>query len=363
MKGALQLGKVSNIRIMVHWTFLFILVWVVFLEIQKGGNFESILFNLAFVLVIFLCVVLHELGHGLMAKRFGIKTTKITLLPIGGVASLEGIPENPKHELLVALAGPVVNFVIALVLYFAIPVQGFLKLHMTELLEKLSGFTLDNFLFYLFVANLGLVIFNLIPAFPMDGGRVLRALLTMGTDRVKATQIAASIGQSIAVVFLLLGMLFNPFLILIALFVFLGAYGENKMVQQIALLKGHVVNEAMLTKITLLKPNDTMERVVELILSGTEKDFIVEEDGKPVGILTNADIIKNSKNRNKPVREIMKTSFTEIDMHARLRDVLRSVEVQKEYFFPVLNRKGLLVGAIDMTNINEFILLQSKLDY
>ena len=363
MKGALQLGKVSNIRIFVHWTFLFILVWVVFLEIQKGGNFESILFNLAFVLVIFLCVVLHELGHGLMAKRFGIKTTKITLLPIGGVASLEGIPENPRHELLVALAGPAVNLLIVLVLYFMIPVQGFLELHITELLEKLSEFTLGNFLFYLFVANLGLVLFNLIPAFPMDGGRVLRALLAMGTDRVKATQIAASIGQSIAVVFLLLGMLFNPFLILIALFVFLGAYGENKMVQQIALLKGHKVKEAMLTQITLLKPADTIDKVVRLILSGTEKDFIVEEDGKPVGILTNADIIKNSKNRKKEVREIMKTTYKEIDLNAQLGEVFRSVEVQKEYFFPVLNRNGLLVGAIDLANINEFILLQAKLDY
>ena len=363
MKGAMQLGKVSNIRILVHWTFLFILVWVVFLEIQRGGDLESILFNLAFVLVVFLCVVLHELGHGLMAKRFGIKTTKITLLPIGGVASLEGIPENPKHELLVALAGPLVNLLIALVLYFVIPVQGFLTLHITELLEKLSEFTLRNFLFYLFVANLGLVIFNLIPAFPMDGGRVLRALLSMGTDRIKATQIAASIGQSIAIVFLLLGMLFNPFLILIALFVFLGAYGENKMVQQIALLKGHVVKEAMLTQITFLKPDDTMEKVVELILSGTEKDFIVEKEGRPVGILTNADIMKNSKNRKKEVRDIMKTSFKEIDLDAPLGDVFRSVEVQKEYFFPVQNKKGLLVGAIDMVNINEFILLQSKLDY
>jgi Zn-dependent protease/CBS domain-containing protein len=363
MKGALQLGKVSNIRIMVHWTFLFILVWVVFLEIQRGGNLESILFNLAFILVIFLCVLLHELGHGLMAKRFGIKTTKITLLPIGGVASLEGIPKNPRHELLVALAGPAVNLLIVLVLYFMLPVQGFLELHFTELLKKLSEFTLGNFLFYLFVANLGLVIFNLIPAFPMDGGRVLRALLAMSTDRVKATQIAASIGQSIAVIFLLLGMLFNPFLILIALFVFLGAYGENKMVQQMALLEGHRVKEAMLTQITLMKPTDTIDKVVGVILSGAEKDFIVEEDGKPIGILTNADIIKNSKYRKKEVREIMKTTYKEIDLEAHLGDVLRTVAVQKEYFFPVLNRKGLLVGAIDMVNINEFILLQAKLDY
>ena len=363
MQGSLQLGKVFGIRILVHWTFLFIIAWVVFLEIQRGGNLESILFNIAFVLVIFLCVVLHELGHGLMAKRFGIKTRKITLLPIGGVASLDEIPEKPKQELLVAIAGPLVNLVLVLVFYYVIPVQDFLRLHITELLEKLNELNLGNFLFYLFMANLGLVIFNLIPAFPMDGGRVLRAVLAMKTDRVKATRIAAGIGQSIAVVFLLFGMLFNPFLILIALFIYLGAYGENKMVQQIALLKGHVVKEAMMTQITRLQPGDTMAKVVELILSGTEKDFIVEADGKPVGILTNANIIKNSKNREQKVQEIMKTSFQEMDMDGKLREVLRAVELQKEYFFPVLNKKGLLVGAIDMTNINEFILLQSKLDY
>ncbi|MBD0778437.1 site-2 protease family protein [Maribacter sp. ANRC-HE7] len=363
MKGSLQIGKVSGIRIMVHWTFLFILVWVVFLEMERGGTLETVLFNLAFILVVFFCVVLHELGHGLMAKRFGIKTKKITLLPIGGIASLEEVPENPKQELMVSLAGPFVNLLIAVVLYFAIPVQGFLELHIAELLEALSKLTLSNFLFYTFLANLSLLVFNLIPAFPMDGGRVLRALLAMRTDRVRATQIAANIGQAIAVVFLLLGMLFNPFLIIIALFIFLGAYGENKMVQQLTLLKGHTVKEAMLTQITLLRPDDTMEKVVDLILSGTERDFIVEEHNIPVGILTNADIIKNSKNRKEQVRTIMNTSFKTIKWDAQLKDVLRSVELKKAYFFPVLDNEGLLVGAIDMVNINEFILLQSKLDY
>ncbi len=363
MRGVMKLGKVFGISIVVHWTFLFILFWVAFLEIQRGGNMESVLFNIAYVLVIFICVVLHELGHGLMAKRFGIKTKKITLLPIGGVASLDEIPENPRQELIVAIAGPMVNLIIAGILYFSIPVHGLLRLHIVELLQELSKLTLGNFLFYLFLANSALVVFNFIPAFPMDGGRVLRALLAMSTDRVKATQIAAGIGQSIAIVFLLLGMLFNPFLVLIALFIFIGAYGENKMVQQSELLRGHIVKEAMLTDINLLHPEETMEKVVELILSGTEKDFVVVNAGKPVGILKNADIIKNSKNRTLEVRAIMKTSFKEIYGHTPLKEVLRSVEVHKEYFFPVVNHNGVLLGAIDMANINEFVLLQSKLEY
>ena len=363
MKGSLNLGKVSGIKIKIHWTFLFIIVWVAFVEINKGGNVQSVLFNIALILVVFLCVVLHELGHALTAKHFGVNTKKITLLPIGGIASLEKIPEEPKQELLVAIAGPLVNVVIALALYYIVPVQQFLGDNLTNIIENLNALTLANFLFYLFAVNVVLVIFNLIPAFPMDGGRVLRALLAMSLGRVKATQIAASIGQSIALVFLLLGMLFNPFFILIALFVFVGAYGENKMVQQLELLKGHTVSEAMLTNITLLKPNDTMARVKDIILSGTEKNFIVEQDGTTLGILMNADIIKNSNKPNLLVSDIMKTSFKEILYNDKLRNVLSLVELHKGYFFPVLDTNKKLVGAIDMTNINEFILFQSKLDY
>ena len=363
MKGSLNLGKVSGIKIKVHWTFLFIIIWVAFIEINQGGNLQSVLFNIALILVVFLCVVLHELGHALTAQHYGVKTKKITLLPIGGIASLEKIPEEPKQELVVALAGPLVNVIIALILYFVVPVQQFLADNVTNILENLNALSLSNFLFYLFTVNVLLVIFNLIPAFPMDGGRVLRALLAMNLGRVKATQIAASIGQSIAIVFLLLGMLFNPFLILIALFVFVGAYGENKMVQQIELLKGHTVEEAMLTNITLLKPEETMARVKDLILSGTEKDFIVGQNGKPLGILMNADIIKNSNKPNLLVGNVMKTSFKELGINDKLKNVLSLAELHKGHFFPVLDANKKLVGAIDLTNINEFILFQSKLEY
>ncbi len=363
MKGSLNLGRVSGIKIKVHWTFLFIIIWVAFIEINQGGNLQSVLFNIALILVVFLCVVLHELGHALTAQHFGVKTKKITLLPIGGIASLEKIPEEPKQELLVAVAGPFVNVVIALILYFIVPVQQFLADNLTNIIENLNALTLTNFFFYLFVVNVMLVLFNLIPAFPMDGGRVLRAFLAMNMGRVKATQIAAVIGQSIAIVFLLLGMLYNPFLILIALFVFVGAYGENKMVQQIELLKGHTVSEAMLTNITLLKIDDTLASVKDLILSGTEKDFIIEQEGKPLGILMNADIIKNSNMPNLLVGDIMKTSFKVLGINDKLKNVLSLGELQKGYFFPVLDANKKLVGAIDLTNINEFILFQSKLEY
>jgi Zn-dependent protease len=363
MKGSLSLGKVSRIDIKIHWTFFLIFVWVVFVELQQGGSLSSILFNAAFIVVLFACVVLHEFGHALMARRFGVTTRKITLLPIGGVASLEKIPEEPYQEFLVAIAGPLVNMVIAMLLFFVVPVQNMLELQLEEMLEELNRLSMGNFLFYLFLANAALVVFNLIPAFPMDGGRVLRALLAMYTDRVKATRIAAGIGQFIAVIFLLLGLFFNIFLIFIALFVFIGAYGENKMVQHSALLKGHKVQEAMLTNITFLHPEDSMQKVIEYILSGTERDFVVISEERAVGVLTHNSIMEHSGQSSTLVKEVMETDFKSISKDAPLRDVLGLMESGKARFYPVTNSNQELVGAIDMTNLNEFILLQSRLEF
>ncbi|WP_323789549.1 site-2 protease family protein [Psychroserpens sp.] len=361
MKANLGLGRVSGIKIIVHWTFFFLIAWIVFEELKRGGNTASIMFNIAFVLAVFLCVVLHELGHALMAKRFGIKTHSITLLPIGGMASLEYLPESPKQELLIVLAGPLVNVVIAALLFFMIPIQDFMHLNFTETFEVLMSFSLPSFLFFLFVVNVGLVVFNFIPAFPLDGGRILRALLAMNMNRVKATQIAASIGQFTAVVFLLIGLLYNPFLIFIALFIFLGAYGENRMVQQLALLDGHTVEEAMLLNITTFKPQDSIDLVVNKIISGTETSFIVVEDHTIKGILHHKSIIENS-NKMVSVEEVMDTNFKTVKDTDKLKTVYQLIYTDKQELFPVVN-DGKLYGAIDATNLNEYTLLQSKLAY
>lgn len=361
MKANLNLGSISGIKIIVHWTFFFLIAWIVFSELHRGGTTESIVFNVVLVLAVFACVVLHELGHALTAKHFGISTKKITLLPIGGMASLERIPESPKQELLVTLAGPLVNVAIAILLYFLVPVNTFMHLNFTETLETLMGFTLQNFLFYLFLVNIGLVLFNMVPAFPMDGGRILRALLAMKTNRAKATQIASNIGQFIAVLFLLLGLLFNPFLIIIALFVFLGAYGENQMVQHLALLKGHSVEEAMLTNISTFKPDDSIDLVVNKIISGTENNFVVIENHQIKGILYHKDIIENS-NKNVLVKDIMDTTFNTVKNTDSLSKIYDIIFSEKKPFVPVLKEEK-LIGVIDATNLNEYILLQAKLAY
>ncbi len=362
MKGNLNLGSISGIKIKVHWTFMFLIVWIVFEEIINGGNLQSILFNIGFVLSVFLCVVLHELGHAITAKRFGVSTKKITLLPIGGVASLDKIPEVPRQEFIVAISGPMVNVLIAAMLYYTAPVQQFINQDIIETFVKVNEFTVPLFIFYLFVVNISLFVFNLIPAFPMDGGRILRALLAMKMDRVKATKIAAGIGQFIAVFFLLIGFLYNPILIFIALFIFLGAYGENQFVQHSKLLQGHKVREAMLTNINTFSPEHTMDDVINRLLASTENNFVVVKNDKVQGVLYHKDIIKNSKNRTLLVKDVMCKPKEVLDINADLKHVYQLMNMGKIHFSPVTDN-ALLAGAIDLTNLNEFIMLQAKLEY
>lgn len=362
MKANLNLGSVSGIKIKIHWTFFFLIVWVAFNEVKEGGTTESVFYNIAFVLAVFVCVVLHELGHALTAKRFGINTKNITLLPIGGMARLDKIPASPKEEFLVTIAGPLVNIVIALLLYFVIPYQNLMHLSLGEEIAFINSFTLQNFLIYLFFVNIGLVVFNLIPAFPMDGGRILRALLAMKLDRVKATKIASSIGLTIAVMFLLIGLLYNPILIFIALFVFIGAYTENLMVKQLSLLKGHKVKDVMLTSITKFNSENSIQDVIDVLLAGSENNFVVVDNDKIVGLLYHKDIIEKSKERALKIKEIMKTSFKTIDINADINEVYRLIYSDNKPFLPVVD-KNKLIGAIDLANINEFFLLQAKLAY
>jgi Zn-dependent protease len=359
MKGVLKLGSISGIKIEVHWTFILLLIWVAFLEIKQGANLDRILFNEALIVVLFVCVVLHEFGHALTAKRFNINTKKIMLLPIGGVATLEKMPEKPGQELLVAFAGPAVNVVIAILLAIIVPVKSYFNFDAVVLEEVLYQPTFQNFLFYLFIANVMLVVFNLIPAFPMDGGRVLRALLSFKLGRVTATKIAAGIGQGLAILFFILGLFFNPFLILIAFFIFFGAYGENQLVKQNSLLEGHVAKEATLKNITLLSPTNSVQEVIDILLAGSEKDFVVLENEKIVGVLTQKAIIENAKKPSLLVGAIMDETFRLIDASTAITIVLESIGKEKKDFFPV-TEEGTLIGAIDRTNISEFILLKTS---
>ena len=360
MKGTLKLGSVAGIKIEVHWTFTLLLIWVVFLDLQRGGNIDSALLNIIFILLLFVCVVLHELGHALTARKYNISTRRITLLPIGGVASLEKMPEKPAQELMVALAGPAVNILIALILLLVVPLRTYLGMDPESLETLLTTASLDTLLFYLLIANIMLVAFNLIPAFPMDGGRVFRALLSFKLDRIKATEIAASLGQGLAVVFFILGLFFNPFLVLIALFIFIGAYGENKMVKQTSLVQGHKIREATLTNITVLHPENRLSQVVDVVLAGSEKNFVVQENGQIVGLLYHKEILKNAKNDALNVSNMMNPQFRTLRASDDLQAFFDMLSTERKLFFPVLDQKDKLVGAIDMSNVSEFLVLKAS---
>ena len=234
MKWSWKIGEVAGIGIYVHATFMILLGWVGLVHYLPDDSFVDAVTGLVFIVALFSIVVLHELGHSLTAKHFGIRTRDITLLPIGGVARLERMPKEPKQELLIALAGPAVNVVLAALL--AVVVMAMM------VADGLSDVALvvRQFLAQLMWVNIALAVFNLLPAFPMDGGRVLRALLAMRLDYVHATEIAARIGQGMALLFGLVGLLFNPFLIFIALFVWTTASQEASMVKAKSALGGIV---------------------------------------------------------------------------------------------------------------------------
>ena len=365
MKRALLLGKVAGIKVQVHWTFILLILWIIFVGIWGDTSTSGILWNILFVLVLFGCVVLHELGHALTAQRFAIGTKQITLLPIGGVASLEDMPEEPRQELLITLAGPAVNIAIAVLLYLTIPFDMLQELDEAQIQQFFSEISARNFLYLLFYANIILAVFNFIPAFPMDGGRILRALLAMRMDRLKATQVAANLGQMVAIGFFFFGLLYNPILALIGVFIFFGAKGENIFVQQMTLLSGYQARDAMMTNITVLDPEDTVDKVIDVILAGAERDFIVanSDDNKPVGIVYNQDLIRALRQNNSlKVQDIMSREFDPVSPSDDLTEIYRKMQSKKKSFFPVIEGHRLL-GAIDMTNINEFMIFKSSLDY
>ncbi len=361
MKWSLNLGRIFGIRVLVHWTFLILLAWVVFNEWEKGSDTFTALLTLFYIITLFACVVLHELGHSLTARHFGIKTKKITLLPIGGVASLEQMPEKPRQELLVAIAGPAVNVAIAILL---IPFLGSMQTILASAGKNDYSITPQNFLFYLFLINILLVVFNAIPAFPMDGGRVLRAFLAMHMNRVRATHIASRLGQGIAVLFFIAGFFFDPFLVFIGIFVFFGAYSENIMVQHLEFIKGHKIGEAMMKKFEIVDADSTIGNIVERILAGSDTVFMVTDKGQFAGIISmqNALAVLKDKGRDAVVRDHLEMGMTTFSPDQNLSAAYYYTQQNRNISCPVIEN-GKLVGLINSQKINEYMIVQSALSY
>lgn len=355
MKWSMRLGSLAGIAVYVHATFLILLLWIALSYWRSEQSLQAVIHGVGFILALFGCVVLHELGHALTARRFGIKTRDITLLPIGGVASLEKMPDDPKQEILVALAGPAVNVVIAGFIWLLLSLQQ-------TMLPNLSDLLKGNMLQQLLVVNLFLAAFNLLPAFPMDGGRVLRAILALRMDHMAATRLAASVGQAFALWLGLVGLLYNPFLLFIALFVWIGAMAEAGTEEIRSLLHGTTLNHALITHFETLSPHDSLTRAIQLTLDGVQKDFPVIAAGNFIGVLTQEDLLRGLHEQGAlaTVREYMRTEIETADINEPLESVMKRLQTGNCRLLAV-TRNGEMAGIVNMDNILELVRIEAAL--
>jgi stage IV sporulation protein FB len=357
MTWSFPIGSIRGTVIRLHVTFLLFLVWIGAAHYAQGGA-PAAIGGVLFIVLLFLCVLAHEFGHIVAARRYGVQTPDVTLLPIGGVARLERIPEEPAQELVVALAGPAVNVAIAAVLFLIVggmpPADGLsLQDPRVGLLQRLAS------------VNLFLALFNLIPAFPMDGGRVLRALLARRLGYGRATQIAASIGQGLAFALGLLGLFGNPILIFIALFVYLAAASEAHAIQMREAARGVPARDVMITHFESLGADSRVEDAVECLIRTTQHEFpVVDRSGALLGVLTRDDMIKALKERgpDAPVREVMRSDIPVLDHDRSLDGALRQMQERKLPAVGIAGRDGRLAGFITPENVGEIMMVQAARD-
>lgn len=352
MIWSFPIGTVRGTVVRVHLTFLLFLVWIggsAFAQAGARAALESVLF----VLLLFLCVVLHEFGHVFAARSYGVKTPDITLLPIGGVARLERIPEDPKQELVIALAGPAVNLVIGAILILVL--GGILPAGSTDVVDPGT-----SLLGRLAAANIFLVVFNLIPAFPMDGGRVLRAILAHRMGYARGTQTAATVGQIIAFGLGALGLFGNPILLFIALFVYLGAASEGHIANMRQTSRGLSSADAMITRFETLPTTARVEDAARLLIETTQHDFpIVDGAGRMRGLLTRNDMIRALRDSGPetPVLDVMQRDLPSVRDRSGLEDAMKLMQESDRPAVAVLAADDRLVGLITPENIGELMML------
>ncbi|MGX9572373.1 site-2 protease family protein [Mesorhizobium sp. f-mel] len=355
MGWSLNLGTIAGTTVRVHFTFLLLLVWIWLTHYRIGGT-PAAWEGVAFIIAVFACVVLHEFGHIAAARYFGIGTPDITLLPIGGVARLERMPEEPGQEFVIAVAGPLVNVAIA-ALIFAL-------LGGSAGVEQMAGIEDPrmNFLARLAGVNVFLVLFNMIPAFPMDGGRILRAALAARLSWSRATQIAATIGQGLAFVFGFVGLFYNPLLIFIGIFVYLAAAAEAQNAQIREVATSVLVGDVMITEFARLERSATLDEAIEMLLATTQHDFpVTDTAGHLKGLVTRNDMIRTLKEKGpaEPVASAMRSDIPKIHYRKSLEESLRLMQQADVPAVAVVDSSDRLVGLMTHETIGEMLMVRS----
>lgn len=365
MGNSIRLFSIRGIDIKMHITFPLILVWAAIqFGLMTNQGLRGSIFGIIVTLLLFTIVVLHELGHSAAARYYGVPVKQIILLPIGGVAQLARIPERPLQEFVIAIAGPLVNFALALILALGAWLLGF-GARLSNLPETMAGIasaSMSAVFGYVFISNLFLGLFNLLPAFPMDGGRVLRALLATKLSYPRATALAVRIGQGMAFLLGLYGFLGGGFfLIFISIFIFIGAGQEGQLVQLRSVFDGLRVEQAFSRQAKSLCPNSTLQDAVDLTLNSFQADFPICNNGELAGLLTHSGLVEalNRYEPSTPVSQVMKTGIEPVSPSEGLFRVQQRLMEQQLDALPVV-QKGQFLGLITSRDLNEVYRLFSR---
>ena len=356
MRWSWTVARIKGIDVDIHATFLLLLAWIALADYQQAHTASAAVVGVLLTLAIFLSVVLHEFGHALMAARFGVKTKSITLLPIGGVARLERMPSRPREELLIALAGPVVT---AGDHRGALPGAARGRVSLASAAQT-HGIWL--FLAQVMWVNVILAIFNLLPAFPMDGGRVLRAALAMRTSFENATEIAARLGKGFALLFALFGLFVvnNPFLVIIGVFVWLSAAAESSAAQLKMTVGNVAVSRAMITDVRTLAPTESVSAAIEEVRHGFQHDFPVVDHDNIAGVLTREGLLRAMAegHADETVGEVMQKNFCATTPDESLEQAMQRLQEGHCQAMPVLQGRQ-VVGLLTAEKIQEFVLIST----
>jgi Zn-dependent protease len=359
MKASLKIVTIKGISVYLHFTFLLFLIWVVLLYAASGMQWWQLFWSVIFLFAVFISIVLHEYAHALVAAIFGITATRITLYPIGGIASMEKIPENPKQELLISAAGPVFSFCLgALLLLFS--ARDF---SMQSINEYTGVISYSNIIYTLGAVNILLALFNLIPAFPMDGGRILRALLAMEYNYIKATSIAAMVGKVIAGLIIILAIFtFNLILALIGVFIIVFASAEETYLQVRDLVKDLRLREVLMYDYTNIDSHLTVYEAANLLEYNHNKYFVAVDKGMPVGIVNRADVMKAvaEQDYERKISSLMKKHLVHLEGEMPVDQVLNKLSGHEDRIYPVFDKER-FIGVVSFEHIIEFVLMHKAL--
>ncbi|MFK7949280.1 MAG: site-2 protease family protein [Saprospiraceae bacterium] len=353
MFKSFKIGQLFNIPIYLHWSFLLLPLIVIY----RGGENEviNIVWEIGLVGSLFFCVLLHEYGHALSARRYGVETLDIILSVIGGVARLTRLPEKPWHEFVVAAAGPAVNIVIAVIVYLFLWITGSNFLPTSPIING------SSFLQFLAFANIMLVVFNLVPAFPMDGGRMLRAALNTKLSRVRATYIAMLVGQILAVLAAGYGLYFGHYtLVFIAVFVFVSAGAEYRGIKKEAFLTNHPIRDAMKQQFYIVQQSNNIDYAIQILTNSGQQHFPVLNLMELNGILTHQQILKalSDKNTFAPISEYMTSNFTVLSPDDSIRLAYQLFQENGYELIPIIEN-NVVIGILDKASLNEFLQMQA----